>query len=322
MNRQRRLLRPAIIVLAAFVTSLPSFAAQPPRIFLTFDDGPTDATIRVLDVLAANQVKATFFVNGIHLDSGSRENEGRAAEALLRMILEGHVVANHGYDHMRHNQSANAIPSSVNAFRDVVRDSEDFVPRNTSAVNKVLGPLQSASNNRVATLGRLPYSNNWQTDSMTIVCRCCTTDDFPSWDPRTRCGASQSISNSALSAAEVVDQLYARVGMKFFGWDVEWGPSSWDQVHVSEHMVSIGGLADLVARALDRPVCSATEFDTVWPCINPGMHAKVIILTHEFLFEDGDRGCGEKLNVPLLDMFIKLMKSKGYVFETLDDYDR
>ena len=33
-----------------------------PTIYLTFDDGPGDYTARLLDILAANDVKATFFV--------------------------------------------------------------------------------------------------------------------------------------------------------------------------------------------------------------------------------------------------------------------
>lgn len=63
------------------------------KVFLTFDDGPTpDVTEKVLKILDAYSVKATFFCLG------------RNAEAyphLLEMILnEGHRVGNHTYSHL------------------------------------------------------------------------------------------------------------------------------------------------------------------------------------------------------------------------------
>lgn len=62
------------------------------RIALTFDDGPREPyTGQVLDILAAEDVRATFFVLG--------ENATRHPETIKRMVREGHTVANHGYDH-------------------------------------------------------------------------------------------------------------------------------------------------------------------------------------------------------------------------------
>lgn len=62
----------------------------PKVVFLTFDDGPWDDTDRLLDILAAHNVKATFFVTANHqeyLDCINREAE------------EGHTVAVHTYTH-------------------------------------------------------------------------------------------------------------------------------------------------------------------------------------------------------------------------------
>jgi peptidoglycan/xylan/chitin deacetylase (PgdA/CDA1 family) len=63
-----------------------------PCIALTFDDGPSDlVTPQVLDILARNQVKATFFLVGQHVP-------GR--EPLVhRMYLEGHEIGNHSWNH-------------------------------------------------------------------------------------------------------------------------------------------------------------------------------------------------------------------------------
>ena len=61
------------------------------RAALTFDDGPGPSTDEVLDTLAAEGVRATFFVLGRQVD--------RYPATVRRMVAEGHQVANHGYDH-------------------------------------------------------------------------------------------------------------------------------------------------------------------------------------------------------------------------------
>jgi len=61
-------------------------------IALTFDDGPMPGTTEtILDSLKEYDIKATFFVTG-------RQAERHPA-ILQRMISEGHVVANHTWNH-------------------------------------------------------------------------------------------------------------------------------------------------------------------------------------------------------------------------------
>ena len=59
--------------------------------YLTFDDGPAPATARVLDILAATGVKATFCMVG----SKVVENPDLAR----RVVTDGHTVCNHSWDH-------------------------------------------------------------------------------------------------------------------------------------------------------------------------------------------------------------------------------
>lgn len=60
--------------------------------YLTFDDGPDDeVTKTVLDILAENNVKATFYVTGI--------NAATYPDTVRRMVADGHAVGNHSYDH-------------------------------------------------------------------------------------------------------------------------------------------------------------------------------------------------------------------------------
>jgi peptidoglycan/xylan/chitin deacetylase (PgdA/CDA1 family) len=71
----------------------PSPEARPgPRVALTFDDGPSpQLTPYILDVLAAKRVPATFFLQGDHSE--------QHPELVRRVHDEGHVVANHAWDH-------------------------------------------------------------------------------------------------------------------------------------------------------------------------------------------------------------------------------
>ena len=62
------------------------------RIALTFDDGPDrDFTPRVLEVLAKQHARASFFLVG--------ERAARAPETVRRIAGEGHEVASHAWSH-------------------------------------------------------------------------------------------------------------------------------------------------------------------------------------------------------------------------------
>lgn len=58
---------------------------------LTFDDGPTVYTPKVLAVLEENSVKATFFMAG--------RNANRYPEYVRQVYAQGHQIANHTWSH-------------------------------------------------------------------------------------------------------------------------------------------------------------------------------------------------------------------------------
>ena len=58
---------------------------------LTFDDGPGPHTGEVLAVLAALDVRATFFVTGAHVEA--------SPWLAARIVEEGHQIGNHTYSH-------------------------------------------------------------------------------------------------------------------------------------------------------------------------------------------------------------------------------
>ena len=65
---------------------------RPGELALTFDDGPNPAcTPRLLDLLAAHDVRATFFMVGRY---------AQAEPALVRRIAQaGHLIGNHSWSH-------------------------------------------------------------------------------------------------------------------------------------------------------------------------------------------------------------------------------
>lgn len=84
------------------------------KVYLTFDDGPSENTEAVLDILAEYDVKATFFVVG-------REDE--ESQALYRRIVEeGHTLGMHSY-----SNKYSVIYQSKEAFESDYKKLKDYL---------------------------------------------------------------------------------------------------------------------------------------------------------------------------------------------------
>ncbi len=68
-----------------------------PEVALTFDDGPTEHTPKVLAILKDFKVSSTFFILGVQVESSPE-----VAEAVLR---SGHEIGNHGMNHEKRDQA-------------------------------------------------------------------------------------------------------------------------------------------------------------------------------------------------------------------------
>jgi len=90
---------------------------------LTFDDGPhPEGTPKMLEVLATNGARATFFVIG--------EQVVRRPELLRRIVDQGHSVQLHGY---RHRLQLRLTASQL----------RDDIERGTAAIEDALGATPS-----------------------------------------------------------------------------------------------------------------------------------------------------------------------------------
>ena len=88
-------------------------ASKEKRVYLTFDDGPSIYTGQILDILAANDVKATFFVIG---------RDEKYFEYYKRIVEEGHTLALHSYSH-----DYKEIYASVDAFYEDLRKLQNLL---------------------------------------------------------------------------------------------------------------------------------------------------------------------------------------------------
>lgn len=84
------------------------------KVYLTFDDGPSNNTDDILDILDSYGVKATFFVVG--------KEEEQFIPMYQRIVEEGHTLGMHSFSH-----KYKEIYDSVDAFSDDLMKLQDFL---------------------------------------------------------------------------------------------------------------------------------------------------------------------------------------------------
>ena len=88
---------------------------------LTFDDGPAPDTERILDVLAALDVRAAFFMIGRHAE--------RNPATAKRVAAAGHEIGNHSYSHPIYlYRTAAETYRQVARAQDVIADTTGVRP--------------------------------------------------------------------------------------------------------------------------------------------------------------------------------------------------
>ena len=107
------------------------------RVALTFDDGPSQYTSRVIQILDRHRAKGTFYVLG-------SEVPGRAS-LLRRMLRRGHEIGNHTTNH-----ATNASLADIATTNRRIRDAAGFTP---CTFRPPGGALSSATANAAWQLG-------------------------------------------------------------------------------------------------------------------------------------------------------------------------
>lgn len=84
------------------------------KVYLTFDDGPSENTAKILDILKEKNIKATFFVIG---------KEDEESKALYqRIVAEGHTLGMHSFSH-----KYSVIYDSLDAFKEDVNHLRSYL---------------------------------------------------------------------------------------------------------------------------------------------------------------------------------------------------
>lgn len=144
------------------------------KVYLTFDDGPSANSDRILDILDDYNVKATFFVNG-------REDEHSLA-VYKRITDEGHTIAMHSYSH-----NYSELYSSLDAFSSDYQRIHDLI-FNTTGVDCKLYRFPGGSSNQISNVNMAEYiqylnENNieyldWNVASGDATTKAYTSDDL------------------------------------------------------------------------------------------------------------------------------------------------
>ena len=113
------------------------------KVYLTFDDGPSENTDDILDVLAAYDIKATFFVVG--------RTDEHSLNMYRRIINEGHSIGLHSYTH-----KYSVIYSSIEAFEQDLEQIRSLIYE-TTGVDTNLLRFPGGSSNQVSEIDMLNF---------------------------------------------------------------------------------------------------------------------------------------------------------------------
>lgn len=93
-----------------------------PAVALSFDDGPTEFTQQVLDVLAENDCRATFFMVGVNM---------KLMPEMVKAVYDsGNEVGLHTWKHNDLSEmSANAVANNLNACQAIVLEQTGTTAR-------------------------------------------------------------------------------------------------------------------------------------------------------------------------------------------------
>lgn len=125
-----------------------------PMVALTFDDGPSAHTQRLLDIFRQHGGKGTFFVLGNTLDN--------RRDTLKRMVAEGHEIGNHSWSH---RQFTNI---DIDEVKDQIMMTRAKIYDITGVDCTVVRPPYGACNDEIRALGKeigVSYIN-WSVDTL------------------------------------------------------------------------------------------------------------------------------------------------------------
>lgn len=140
-------------------TPQPTPGQDKPMIALTFDDGPKPAvTEKVLDLLAENDAKATFFVQGMWAE--------KYPETIKKIHEAGCEIGSHTYDHK------NLTKLNEQEIMEQLNQVDEILEENIGITTQILRPPYGSINQSVRDTVPVP-----------MILWCIDTEDWKSRDP-------------------------------------------------------------------------------------------------------------------------------------------
>ncbi|MBQ0094452.1 MAG: polysaccharide deacetylase family protein [Bacteroidetes bacterium] len=135
-------MKTALKLLAAVAAAATIAACKPNSsniIALSFDDGPSNVTGDILDILESEKVKASFFVVG----SWAKTDEYDYTPYMLKAYRQGHAICNHTWDHpymtrLTAEQMTDEIERNADFIESVIGERPAFFRPPYINVNKLL----------------------------------------------------------------------------------------------------------------------------------------------------------------------------------------
>ena len=93
---------------------------------LTFDDGPSPETEKILDVLKEENISATFFLIG--------KNVEKYPETVRRIVRENHEIGNHSFSH------PNYLFTGAKRMRREIEETQKVIENTTGITPKIARP--------------------------------------------------------------------------------------------------------------------------------------------------------------------------------------
>ena len=109
-----------------------------PKVYLTFDDGPSENTSKILDILKERGIKATFFVIG-------QEDEA-SKELYQRIVPEGHTLGMHSFSH-----KYDVIYKSLESFQEDMEHLRSYL-EDVTGVTPTIMRFPGGSSNQVSNV--------------------------------------------------------------------------------------------------------------------------------------------------------------------------
>ena len=143
----------ALILIAALVLSFATGMAagkkkkkteknETKQIALTFDDGPSDYTLKVVEILDKYNVKATFFMVGNNMCGPNGQERTKA------VFAAGHEIGLHSWKHSKLTSFS---------YSDIVKDltwNQNWMEKDTGTKATLFRPPYGSNNNNVISAAR------------------------------------------------------------------------------------------------------------------------------------------------------------------------